>query len=194
MLNIEELKDIIVYITYRCSFPHLPEYSIQKLIFLAEIECYRSTGKRLTQVDYKSYDYGPFSQNVRDALNALKAEEDRRVRFGPHCNISRRVYEGVSAALPGIEVPNIPKEKFEILERVCSKWGEKTPTQMVEHIERTYIYATTPYDRYYEFEKIPPKLIDKTIEEDEVVDGEALKDEEIEFLPLARIRPPKMNA
>lgn len=189
MLNLEELKDVIVYLVYCCDLLHLPEYAIQKLIFLAEIESYKTTGTRLTEADFKSYAYGPFSQDIRNALQQLR--DDSRVRFRHHCTLSKRAYVGVEATLQTTEVPNISQEKLSILEAICKKWGSKRPEEMVRHIYRTYIYASTPYDHYYEFEKITRELVDEKIDEDEVANSEMLKEEEKEFLHLIDIRPPK---
>lgn len=190
MLNLEELKDIIVYLVYRCGLPHLPEYAIQKLIFLAEIESYKTTERRLTEANYRSYNYGPYSKDVSDAIEQLR--DDHRVNFRHHSALSKRSYEGIEATTERPRVSNIAPEKHPILEKICTEWGRKRGDQMVEYIYRTYIYASTPFDRPYEFEKILPNLIDEKIDEDEVADSEMLKNEqENEFRSLENIHPPK---
>ena len=190
MVNMDELKDIIVYLVYNCRWPHLPEFNVQKLIFLTEIESYKTTGKRLTDANYKSYNYGPYSEDVQRAYESL--EDDPRVTVAYHRSMmSKRVYKGAGRGQAQPTFPTLDENKLSILEKISTEWGTKTGNFMAEHIYRTYIYASTPFDHYYEFERIPQNLIDKKIREDEVADGEALKAEILRYAHLESIKPPQ---
>jgi len=51
---------------------------VMKTFFLLESDYYDRTGKRLTEIEYKNWNYGPYSQTIIE-----KAEEDQNIKNKP---------------------------------------------------------------------------------------------------------------
>ncbi|MCL4311049.1 MAG: Panacea domain-containing protein [Candidatus Thermoplasmatota archaeon] len=87
------------------EFGPQPQKKLQKLAYLAEIEYIKKHGKRLSDLSFKRYYYGPYSEDIK---NIEDLEEDIRI-IEDHKTSGYHIKE--SSLISGDKYESIVKEK-----------------------------------------------------------------------------------
>jgi len=69
--NIEKISEIIAYIISLMGGKAYSKTQIVKLLYLIDVVSSRRTKRPLTGISYRSYYYGPYSNDIEDALRML---------------------------------------------------------------------------------------------------------------------------
>ena len=67
------LRDLVLFLIHESS-QEVGITKLMKLVFLADVEHVQLYGERLCDIDWTWYNYGPFSQSVYGAVEALDSE------------------------------------------------------------------------------------------------------------------------
>lgn len=143
-----ELQDIIVYFTYK--MPYLTEIRLNKLIYAAEIYCIEKFGKRLTDIPFMRYHYGPWSPRI-GAEGAVISGTDIRIE-------SRRTPDGhESTFFVPIEDKkmsvNILEEKIPVLDDVVEDWRFKSTEELIEFTKSTIPYRRSKFGEVLDLDR-----------------------------------------
>lgn len=108
-----------------------------KLVYLSELGAVATLNQRLTDANWKSYYYGPYSSDVIDAADAL----DGRIiveRVGSQVNGQPFYwYEPVSGRVP---TPHLTPQERAVLDAVLNEFGPMPLTRLLDRV-----YDTAPY-------------------------------------------------
>ena len=162
----KKLRDIIVYLTFKMKY--LTEIRLTKLIYIAEIYSIEKFGRRLSEINFLNYYYGPWSQEISFAGEMLSGG-DILIEF--------------DTTLYGYDAsffkPNVDKttlhlfdEDVSILDDVLNDWGFKKTLEIIEYVKSTIPYKNSKFGELITFDEHIEESISMTIENDDnIVSG-----------------------
>ncbi len=133
-----KLRDIIVFFTYKTKY--LTEIRLVKLIYLAELQAIEKLGKRLTEIEFKSYHYGPYSDEIAITGQAI-AGEDITMEFEETNKDHYATFFKTTKRETCVE--HLTEEECNILEEVRKEWGFKPTEKIVLATKKSEPYVQT---------------------------------------------------
>lgn len=138
MSNEEKLKAIIFYIVER--LPHnITRTKLVKLLYLIDLYYAKVKNRSVTDLTYYSYYFGPYSEQIINAISQLKGYE-----IEEYSNIGldgREYYLYKPGMNPRWETPPaLQDEELEVLNQVIDEHGNKSLDEILK-----YVYNTEPY-------------------------------------------------
>lgn len=144
------LQNLIVYLAFKV--PSLSEAKLNKLIFLADFYHYTKHGKRITNVPFLHYNYGPWSSVV---ARAAMENDGNQIRLENVTTPKKGEILLIKANVDKTQV-NLSKEYLDTLKEVIKDWGEKSLPEIVDYVKRTTLFTSTPFGAVIDFEAITP--------------------------------------
>ena len=134
---LERIILALVHVAWRLRLP-LSTTRLMKLLYLAEVYHKELYGERLTDADFVSWDYGPFSVDV------LRAEE--RLLAAGLIDLDRcQTRGGHTASVPRPRVKigglRLSDSAGEVLRLVLLEWGKKDTDELVAFAKQTLPYV-----------------------------------------------------
>jgi len=171
----KKVRSVVAYLTYSSPYP-LNATRIMKLAYLAELTALERLGRRLTNAEFRSWNYGPYSWDVALAMEGmpelrvqLKATPKGEGKFFVPTQDKAKVF--------------LSKEETRLLDEVVGNWLRVPNDKLIAATKRTppYVWAKfrdpIPFERYKEFaswmRKAETDRMGKVVE----LDGEAAIDE-----------------
>jgi hypothetical protein len=120
-----------------------------KLAYLAELKAIEKWGRRLTQVDFKNWNYGPFSLGVQEFLESTGPEIRKEVKLLE----SGRTGQFFSPAKSKVHV-SLTMAEIELLDEVLSFWRYRDNPALIRNSKQSPPFIWTskgedvPFDRY----------------------------------------------
>lgn len=147
-----KLRDIIVFFTYKTKY--LTEIRLIKLIYLAELYAIEKLGKRLTDIEFISYYYGPYSGVINLTGQAISGEDiimeyKETNKNGLYATFFKTTKDKTC-------VEHLETDEFDMLDEVVRDWGFKPTKEVVAATKETEPYLQTEFgdiidlDRYKE--------------------------------------------
>ncbi|TLD91020.1 DUF4065 domain-containing protein [Helicobacter magdeburgensis] len=155
----QRLNEAVSYLRHK-SNERLWARLYQKILFLLELEYFKEHGTLFIGLKFKSYKYGPFSEEVANALDNPQAVEH-----------SQRVQEKLDEILERYDLKDYSRSNM-----------QQAYTQIIDHIHSLLFYHLTPFGHIIEFEKYPIESLFERLETK--IDGEFLENERGEFYRL----------
>ncbi|CAD6494048.1 MAG: hypothetical protein LAKADJCE_00626 [Candidatus Argoarchaeum ethanivorans] len=152
MIHFEEivnkkLRDIIVYFTFKMKY--LTLIRLIKLIYIAEIYSIEKFGRRLTEVDFLNYHYGPWSSEI-DSTGEILSGDDILIEFD-------RTPQGYDASFfkPNVDKTaiNLSEEDISILDNVIKEWGLKKTGNIIRFVKSTPLYKNSGFGELINFDE-----------------------------------------
>lgn len=142
------LQNIITYFCFKANPNSITK--LMKLCYLAEVYYYQMHDKRLTDVPFKNYHYGPWAKEIWLEVEALYEKGI----------IKEKVIKTRTGKMATIPKPNIPKTKvslskdvFTILEDVIVDWGNAKTDEIVQYCKKTPPFVNTLFDKKIDFSR-----------------------------------------
>lgn len=132
----------------------------QKIIFLLELEHYKKHQRLSIGLHYKSYLYGPFSEEV-----ALALENPKKIE------VPQYVKAEVDKLLKQYHINNFDNES-----------QEKIFKKIITHIHALKIYNMTPFEAQFDFSLYPFEDLFETIKSK--LDGITLEREKYDYIKI----------
>jgi len=129
---LEKLIKIFVYKTKG----KITKIQLFKFLYLADLYAVKCTGKQLTNVDWRYYRYGPWTQEIEDALQEMNGREIILENRGKACLI--RVGPGGNQS----ENLDLPKNLVFMLENIRREWAGVEKDNIDKLLK--YVYSTAP--------------------------------------------------
>ena len=161
--SIKRLNEVIACLR-QTSKGRLNANLYQKIVFLMELNHFRTHQNLFIGLEFQSLKYGPFSVELAKAMDAPDEKMD----------ISLEVQERVAEVLDEFELASFSNEAM-----------QAAYTKMSAYISSLYIYNITPYEFTLDFEKYNFEDLFETVAYN--LSGEVLEREKIEA-PLSRQR------
>ncbi len=158
------LDNIIKYMTYKNSGNQLWERLYQKYIFLLELEYFKKYDTHITNVKFKSYEFGPFSVDVAQRLDGVDSSD---------IDLSDEIKQEIDLIFDKWYTGNV-KDDFE---------------RVIKHVHSLMIYNLVPYDEYYNFKNFNKEDLELIIVSEEELTGEKLRLEKASFYNIHRQAP-----
>ena len=140
-------QEALVYLVH--VLPGIGRTKLMKLLFLADVESYKTRGRSLTGETYLSYDHGPWTRELYRALESAP-EIDERVsvtRFGG----MRYAYY---SAVPDYARTHLAQDDVEVLDRVIDRWGSRQLRSILDHVYSTPPYVGTAFGVEVDFSRL----------------------------------------
>jgi hypothetical protein len=162
----KKLRDIIVYLTFKTKY--LTEIRLTKLIYIAEIYSIEKFGRRLSEINFLSYYYGPWSQEISFAGEMLSGG-DILIEFDT-------TLHGHDASFfkPNVDKPTVRlyEGDLSILDDVLTDWGFKKTPEIIEYAKSTFPYKNSEFGELINFDEHIEESISMIIENDtNIVNG-----------------------
>ena len=166
--SIKKLRDIIVYFTFKAK--HLTERRLAKLIYIAEIYSIEKFGRRLSEIKFFNYYYGPWSPEV-DHTEELLSGGDILIGF----DTTSHGYDA-SFFKPNVDKTTISLSDGDktILDDVLNDWGFKRTPEIIEHAKSTTPCKSSEFGELINFDEYIEECISTVIENDDDIVGGTL--------------------
>lgn len=129
-------------IRYLCShYPHLSELSnarLTKMVYLADWESSRMTGKQITDIEWYFNNYGPFVDDVR-----LEAEHDTAIEVVHTNTMFGTPKVQIRLINPNVEI-RLQKSEMEILNKIIESTKDKFWNAFIRYVYDTYPVKNSP--------------------------------------------------
>jgi len=142
------LQNIITYFCFKAD-PNSTT-KLTKLCYLADVYHYQMYGKRLTNLPFKHFHFGPWTKEIQMTLEELYERGiivEKRIR----------TKKGQDATIPKPNIPQaeitLSKDAFKTLEDVIIDWGEATTEEIVNYCKKTLPFLSTPFDERIDFSR-----------------------------------------
>jgi uncharacterized phage-associated protein len=100
-----------------------------KYMYLVEVEYFRKTGKRLTDLEWKFYHFGPYAFELESILNLPEFIKEK-IELG-----SGKIFSKFTIAEPLPKYKDIVDAKLSlIIKRVVSEWGDKALHELLDFV------------------------------------------------------------
>lgn len=145
------LQNIITFFCFKAA--PLSTRKLVKLVYLADVYYYQMFGKRLTDVPFKHYLYGPWSPEIEKSLEELC--EAGIIREEP---IETRDGNVASVPKPAVKetVVKLPHNAIKVIEMVLTDFGKADPGDVVAFTKKTLPFLNTPFDEEIDFSRCDP--------------------------------------
>ncbi len=148
-----KLRDIIVFFTYKTKY--LTEIRLVKLIYLAELYAIEKSGKRLTEVDFKSYYYGPYSDEIVDTGQAISGEditvEYEETNKGQYATFFKTAKHETC-------VEHLDDKECNLLDEIVKEWGFKPTKEIVMATKESEPYLKTEFGDVIDLNKYKEEM------------------------------------
>lgn len=134
--DMDELKEVII--EFLSKYEGLYEKRIQKLVFYGEIETAMKAGQRLTDATFMSYDYGPYSKTVRQALDELT--DQGRVSIRDNGQYATALDSG-----------NLSPKKRYLIARLHEETKRMSTDELVDRAKDTWLWKNFEYAEAMDF-------------------------------------------
>ena len=161
--NYDRVKSVILYLIYK--YPHITATRLQKFYYLAELRSIEKIGKRISDVNYCSYHYGPYSPDVAAVADGLENKEIQIKQFESKEHHGR-AYE------PNMEsvTVNLEKDDIQILNEIIHDYKYKKNETILKEVYESEPYVWAKFAEDLDFEEYlrecdmlyrNPKIIEK---------------------------------
>jgi uncharacterized phage-associated protein len=122
-----------------------------KLIYLADVYHMEKYGKRLTDVPFRHWHYGPYSETIDQEIELLCGEgiikqETYQTRTGHYAEIPKPNVERTTV--------NMPDEALDTMKEIVEDYGEMNTEQIVKIAKSGPPFAGTPFGKEIDFQRI----------------------------------------
>ena len=136
----DKLKAVIFNIIERLP-NNITRTKLVKILYLIDLSYVKAKKRSLTGLTYHSYYFGPYSEDIINAINQLKGYEVEEVSS---ISLDGREYYLYRPGMnPRWETPPaLQDEEAEVIDQVISEHGNKSLDEILK-----YVYNTEPYKR-----------------------------------------------
>ena len=131
-------QEALIYFVH--VLPGIGRTKLMKLVFLADVESYKTLGRSLTAETYLSYDHGPWTRELYRALESTPGIEERSSPMP--LGGMKYAYHGTGDRSP---MTHLAQADIEILDHVVERWGRRKLRSILDHVYATPPYAGTPF-------------------------------------------------
>ena len=164
----KKLRDIIIYFAFKTKY--LTEIRLTKLIYIAEIHSIEKFGRRLSEVNFLNYYYGPWSQEISFAGEIISGG-DILIEFDT-------TLHGYDASFfrPNVDKTTISLSDgdISILDDVLNAWGFKKTPEIIEYAKSTFPYKNSEFGELINFDDHIEGSISMIVENDDNIVGGTL--------------------
>ena len=159
----KKLRDVIVYFTFKTNY--LTLIRLIKLIYIAEIYSIKKFGRRLTEVDFLNYHYGPWSSEI-NSIGEIISGDDILIEFD-------RTPQGHDASFfkPNVDEPaiNLSEEDISLLDDVINEWGFKKTEDIITFVKSTSLYKNSGFGELINFDEYIDECRSALVESDDKI-------------------------
>ncbi|WP_152421727.1 hypothetical protein [Haloferax denitrificans] len=141
----EEVKGVVPLV--KCVLRHFNHVSVERihsLIFLIEVEYFKSHENRITEVEYEPYLSGVFSSSIEEALAEIDGVEHGEVKIGRDRIKTLKVQSQPQCNLSG--------EIDELVRETSKEFGELPPSEILSELKSIQIYRQAKIGEVIEFD------------------------------------------
>lgn len=154
-MNLDKLKECLIYFVFRHS-RNIQRTKLFKLVYLADLLSYQRRGRTITEVDYISYDYGPWSPLFYTALEEAP-EIAERLGVSSFGDISY-TYRGT---VTQYEFKHLASEDVELLKEIDEQWAKRNLRDILNEVYSTPPFKATHFGEVIDFSKKPSNTQEK---------------------------------
>lgn len=140
-----ELREVLLAFMdkYRGQHAAPGKLRLHKFVFFGDLYSLHWYGGRLSDADFKAYDYGAFSEDIQALLSEL--EEVGEVQTTPSPSGRGKQYHNTRP-------PKLSREKQEIINEVWQNLRSISDDDLEQFSKGTWLYENTPYDEQMDWE------------------------------------------
>lgn len=148
-----KIRDIVVYLTYKCGEGgRLNKTRLMKMIYLAELRAIEKWGRRLTNVDFINWNFGPFSKKIQRVIDEVSPEVRKEKKETTSGTTAEFLIPTKSKTQISLTMPEI-----ELLDEILNVWMYEKNEIIIENSKNSPPYIWTnrgdeiPFEEYISF-------------------------------------------
>jgi hypothetical protein len=115
--------------------PNLPKTNLIKLLYLFDLALVQLTGKQKTTFPYRRHYYGPYCEEIGEAIGDLKNQGRIDIKY----YLTKKGYECSSHTPIDRERPNISETEEKVLRFIIKKYAKFDTKELLD-----FVYQTPP--------------------------------------------------
>jgi len=123
---------------------------LQKMAFLAEVDYIENTGKRLSSLEFRSWNFGPYSRQLNDAVYGMKNHIELREQAYPFNPTGRETILTLKDFAP---VGALDRSKLDFVEISAGTCRFVATEALIRRSKNHDIYLGTPFREKIDLEK-----------------------------------------
>ena len=143
------LQNVLTYLCFKAKT--LSQSKLMKLVYLADVYHMERFGARLTNVPFKHWHYGPWSEEVDSEIERLCGMGI--IKQEPYLTRS-----GLKAEVPKPNVNqttvNLSESALEVLSDIIEDWGTASSDEVITHAKTSLPFVGTPFGEQIDFTRI----------------------------------------
>ncbi|MBW4539734.1 MAG: SocA family protein [Myxacorys chilensis ATA2-1-KO14] len=128
------LESLILYFVYKTK-GFITKTQLVKFLYLADLYSVKWTGNQLTQLNWYYYNYGPWDEEIDDALSGLEDKVTQRQE-------GNSILIQVAGELPEADDLDLSEGLRLMLENIRKEWAGLTSEKINELLD--HVYSTAP--------------------------------------------------
>lgn len=167
----KEVKSAILHLLKKAKEEEIGigKVRLVKLLYLLDVEYYRTYGKKYTDLDWILYKYGPFAFEVEDLCKKARIiEEDVLLK-------EDRIFKQLKYEDMWMEDVRLPIEPRSILEYMLRKWGSVDLNRLLDYV-------------YFETEPMEDAKLREKLDFSKIIPSKKKKDLSISFDTKKKLR------
>ena len=149
----EILKNLIVYFTFKV--PNITPTKLIKLIYLADLLHYEKHRRKISNVEFFNYHYGPWHPIIElmvvKECGELVEIKSVQTRKGEVIKIHKPKVKEANISFPGEGI-------FDTLKAVVNKWGDVNTNKIVKYIKNRSPFIETCKGQVIDFTFLDPEF------------------------------------
>jgi len=148
-----KIGGVLTYLTYKLGASgRLNKTRLMKLAYLAELKAIEKWGTRLTHIDFKNWNYGPYSHDIQEFLECAGPDIKREVKLLESGRIGEFFVPAKSKTQISLTMADIG-----LLDEVLAFWRYRDNNALIRNAKESPPFIWTmkgdnvPFDKYAEF-------------------------------------------
>ncbi|MFC2011022.1 Panacea domain-containing protein [Chloroflexota bacterium] len=143
------LQNAITYLCFKTKT--LSQTKLMKLVYLADAYHMERFGERLTNVPFKHWHYGPFSEEINEEIERLCGmgilkQKSYQTRAGFMAEVPKPAIHKTSAELSD--------EALTTLDEIIEEWGDSSTEEVVTFAKTSMPFVGTPFGDEINFNRV----------------------------------------
>lgn len=143
------LQNVLTYLCFKAKT--LSQSKLMKLVYLADVYHTERFGSRLTDVPFKHWHYGPWSEEVDSEIERLCGMGI--IKQEPYLTRS-----GLKAEVPKPNVKqttvNLSESALKVMKDIIEDWGTASSDEVITHAKTSLPFVGTPFGEQIDFTRI----------------------------------------
>lgn len=147
-MNINKLKEVIIYFIFKSSKHQLGRTKLTKLIYFADLLAYQKLGRTITGLTYFYFKHGPWNYIIQETIPQVPQIQEQKTQ-----TLKGEQFYKYKGTIKEYKIQHLSGKEIQILEEINIKWGKASLKEILSEVYKSKLILSTPYGEKIDFKK-----------------------------------------